>query len=139
VNILRDLPADLRLGRCYLPEKRLVAENLKPPELLDPANESRFRPAYNHYLSQAEDHLAAGWGYTNALPRRSMRVRLACAWPILIGLQTLKLLRRATVLGRQTPVKISRADVKQWMLRSVVYYPWQPAWRRLADIARGEI
>src|SRR6185503_1553884 len=44
VNILRDMPADLRSGRCYLPEEKLVAAGLAPAELLQPTNEARLRP-----------------------------------------------------------------------------------------------
>ena len=69
------------------------AAGLKPEDLLQPANEPRLRPLYHAYLDRAEAHLLAGWAYTNALPRRHVRVRLACAWPILIGRETLVRLR----------------------------------------------
>lgn len=131
VNILRDVPADLRHGRCYLPADKLRALGLKPGALLDPANEPRLRPLYNPCLDRAEGHLLAGWAYTNALPRRSVRVRLACAWPILIGLRTLKLLRTGNVLDPQQRIKVTRREVKRLMLRSLVYYPWPAAWRGL--------
>src|SRR2546426_9138879 len=39
VNILRDLPLDLRQGRCYLPNDRLWAIGLTPSDLLHPAND----------------------------------------------------------------------------------------------------
>ena len=74
VNILRDLPRDLRHGRCYLPGDRLWAIGLAPSDLLDPTNGAKLRPLYDFYLAQAEDHLAAGWQYTNALPRSQARV-----------------------------------------------------------------
>ena len=70
VNILRDVPVDLRNGRCYLPAEELAAAGLSPADLLEPKNEAKFRPLYNRYLALAEGHLAAGWAYTNALPRR---------------------------------------------------------------------
>jgi farnesyl-diphosphate farnesyltransferase len=133
VNILRDLPADLRQGRCYLPGDKLQALDLKPEALLEPANEPRLRPLYDRWLDRAEAHLLAGWAYTNALPRRSVRVRLACAWPILIGMRTLKLLRAGNVLDARQRVKVSRREVKGVMLRSVLYYPWPAAWRRLVS------
>lgn len=133
VNILRDLPADLRQGRCYVPGDRLAATGLAPADLLDPANEPRFRSLYDTYLDKAEAHLAAGWDYTNALPWSSVRVRLACAWSILIGMGTLKKLRAGNVLDPTQRVKISRAEVRQQMLRSVVYYPWPAGWKGLFD------
>ncbi len=134
VNVLRDLPTDLRHGRCYLPTEALSAAGLKPQDLLEPGNEPRLRPMYNRYLEQAQGHLAAGWTYTNTLPYRYARVRLACAWPVLIGLDTLGLLRVQPVLDPERRVKISRRHVRQIMLSSIFYYPFPWAWRRLAPV-----
>jgi farnesyl-diphosphate farnesyltransferase len=131
VNILRDLAVDLVQGRCYLPQERLSQAGLTPADLRDPKNEPRLRPLYNGYLNQAQEHLAAGWAYTNALPGSSARVRLACAWPILIGLKTLSRLRTGNVLDLKGRIKISRAEVKSIILRSVLYYAWPRAWKRL--------
>lgn len=136
VNILRDLPRDLRQGRCYLPSERLVRCKLQPADLFKAENEDTFRPLYDEYLSRAEEHLKHGWTYTNTLPRRCFRVRLACAWPILIGFETLALLRSSTVLGTTAPVKVSRRRVKQLMFLSVLYYPWTARWRALAGKAQ---
>lgn len=130
VNVLRDLPTDLRNGRCYLPADQLTPRGLAPEDLLKPENEGRLRPVYDPWLERAESHLSAGWNYTNALPRGSVRVRLACAWPIQIGLETTKLLRARPVLDPAKRVKVARAEVKKLMLRSVLLYPF-PAWRRL--------
>jgi farnesyl-diphosphate farnesyltransferase len=131
VNILRDLPADLRKGRCYLPADKLAAIGLQPADLLQIGNESRFRPLYEHYLDLAEAHLAAGWDYTNTIPRSQVRVRLGCAWPVLIGLETIKRLRRAGVLAPNSRVKISRSEVRRIILRTLLRYPFPAAWRRL--------
>ena len=79
------------------------------------------------------DPLARGWEYTHALPRRSVRVRLACAWPILIGLDTIRLLRSANVLDPARRVKLSRPQVRRLLWRSVLYYPFPAAWRALAE------
>ena len=128
INVLRDLPVDLRHGRCYLPVERLRDHGLKPQDLLVEGNESRLRPLYNEYLAQAESHLAAGWAYTNALPRHSIRMRLACAWPLLIGWQTVQLLRKGKILDADHPLKITRRQVKRIMLRSVLYYPLAKRW-----------
>jgi len=59
INILRDLPADLRRGRCYLPSQRLNECGLTPAGLLDPANEPGFRALYSAYLDLADAHLVA--------------------------------------------------------------------------------
>lgn len=130
VNILRDLPRDLRSGRCYLPATKLREAGLTPSDLLEPANEPRLRPVYQKFLTQAEDHLAAGWAYTNALPRGCVRVRLACAWPILIGIQTVAQLRTGNVLDPTQRIKVRRADVRRIILGTLWRYPLASAWDR---------
>jgi farnesyl-diphosphate farnesyltransferase len=130
VNILRDLPADLKNGRCYLPAQRLDEVKLLPETLLSPANEQKFLPLFHAYLDQAEAHLAAGWNYTNTLPFGQFRVRLACAWPVLLGVQTIKKLRAASVRELQQRVKISRREVRGILWRSVASSPFPPVWRK---------
>ena len=130
VNILRDLPTDLKNGRCYLPTQRLESAKLLPETLLSPANEQKFLTLYHDYLDEAEAHLRAGWAYTNTLPFGQFRVRLACAWPVLIGARTLAKLRAATVADLQARVKVSRCEVRGILLWSllVCLVPW--LWRR---------
>ncbi|HTL18040.1 MAG TPA: phytoene/squalene synthase family protein [Patescibacteria group bacterium] len=131
VNILRDLPKDVRNGRCYLPQGQLQAAGITPKELLIPATEALLRPTYNAWLEQAQSHLAAGWAYTKSLPARCIRVRLACAWPLLLGARTLALLRNEAVLDPERRIKVSRSELKGLLWRSVLYYPWPRKWERL--------
>jgi farnesyl-diphosphate farnesyltransferase len=131
VNILRDLPADLCKGRCYLPRTGLAEAGLQPADLLSPANEPKFRPLYHRHLDLAESQLAAGWLYTECIPWRQVRIRLACAWPILIGTETIRRLRNENVLDPARRIKISRAEVRGIVARSVLHYAWPRAWRRL--------
>jgi farnesyl-diphosphate farnesyltransferase len=131
VNILRDLPADLKKGRCYLPTQRLDEAKLLPEVLFSPVNEGKFLKLYRDYLDKAESHLAAGWRYTNALPFGQFRVRLACAWPILIGMKTIEKLRVANVIELQQRVKVSRGEVWKIILLSLPACPLPFAWRKL--------
>ena len=121
VNILRDLPRDLRQGRSYIPLAPLAERNLSPESLLDPASMKTFRPLYDHYLQQAEEYLAAGRDYVDALPRRQLRVRLACTLPMLIGTETLARLRTANVLDDRYTIKVSRPDVRRLIFASLLY------------------
>lgn len=130
VNILRDIPADLKMGRCYLPKQRLEPAHVLPSALLSPTSEARFLPIYRAYLDEAEAHLTAGWRYTNRLPYGQFRVRLACAWPILIGIKTIHKLRQAGVLELQQRVKVSRSEVKGIIFRSLLASPFPFLWRR---------
>lgn len=131
VNILRDLPADLRLGRCYLPEEELSSLGLRPADLLEPANEQRLRPLYQKLLGRAEEHLSTAWLYVLDLPRSWVRVRVACALPVLIGVKTLNKLRGANVLNPDIRIKVSRQDVKQIMRVSILFYPVNSVWKNL--------
>jgi len=128
VNILRDLPSDLRKGRCYIPANSLKAAGLVPADLVLSKNEARFRPVYDGLLALAGGHLAAGWEYTCMLPRGQFRLRLACAWPVLIGARTLERLRRENMLDAARRIKVSRPEVRSLILRSVLLYPFRRSW-----------
>ncbi|MFO1461602.1 MAG: phytoene/squalene synthase family protein [Verrucomicrobiota bacterium] len=130
VNILRDLPRDLRSGRCYLPRADLAQFGMKPEELLDPSNESKARPLYDDWCLRALDHLAAGWRYTNGLPKSQWRLRLACAWPVLLGVRTLEKLRAGGVLDPSRRIKVSRPEVRSILAGSVLRLPFRGAWER---------
>src|SRR4051812_3235108 len=52
VNILRDLPTDLKNGRCYLPSETLAPAGLQPETLLSSVKEDRFLPVYHRYLDE---------------------------------------------------------------------------------------
>ncbi len=131
VNILRDLPADLKKGRCYLPTDKLEPAGLSPQTLLSPASQAKFLPLYHRYLDEAESHLLAGWNYTSTVPFSQVRVRLACAWPILIGAKTIRKLRAANVDQLEQHVKVSRGEVRGMIACSVLAYPLPFLWRKL--------
>lgn len=131
INILRDLPDDLKKGRCYLPSEKLEKFGLAPQTMLSPVKESSFLPLFHEYLDKAEDHLRAGWTYTKSLPFSQFRVRLACAWPILIGIKTIEKLRVAGVAGLQQRVKVSRSEVKRIIWRSLFACPIPALWNNL--------
>ena len=130
VNILRDLPKDLRAGRCYIPASMLARVGLVPRDLLDPANGPRLRPIYLELLDRAQSDLEAGWRYTNTLPRGQIRLRLACAWPVLIGVKTIARLCTADVLDQRKRVKVSRSEVEWLLVTSVMKLPFRGAWER---------
>jgi len=122
INILRDIPQDLANGRCYLPEEELRRQGLSPRDLLNPLMMDQLRPVYDQWLARANGYLDAGWAYTLAYPRREVRMRLACAWPILIGVRTLEFLRDParnplTVADR---IRVDRKEVKSMIVSSLV-------------------
>ncbi|MEE9248548.1 MAG: hypothetical protein V3U79_07625, partial [Dehalococcoidia bacterium] len=65
-------------------------------------------------------HYQAAERYLYAVPARSLRLRLAVSWPLLMGLATLgKLARNRKWLDPARPSKVSRSWVYQMMLLSV--------------------
>ncbi len=120
-NVLRDVPGDLRDGRCYLPEDELAQASVKPGDLLDPATSAVARPVLQAWIRSALDHYTAAEEYLVATPRRYRRLRLATLWPILMGLATLnKLARDDAWLDPSDPVKVSRPWVYRMIAVSVL-------------------
>jgi farnesyl-diphosphate farnesyltransferase len=142
VNVLRDLPRDLRIGRCYLPSADLATLGLVPQDLLSPAALPRVRPLLDALIDDALSHLDQGREYTLAVPRREARLRLASLWPLLIGLGTLARLRRAeNLLDPAVVIKVPRGEVR-WLLARSLALVWSDraldAWaRRLASRVRA--
>ncbi|MBI2216736.1 MAG: squalene/phytoene synthase family protein [Candidatus Rokubacteria bacterium] len=120
-NVLRDVPHDLAGGRCYLPAHDLAALGVSPADLLTRDGAERARPLYTRLLGVALGHYDVGWHYTLAIPRREARMRLACAWPLLIGLGTLaELSAHPSPLTARTSIKLSRAAVRGILARSAL-------------------
>lgn len=120
VNVLRDVPADLRAGRCYLPSAWIEAVGLRPRDLLDAANARRARPALIAGIRAALRHFEAAEAYLSSIPRRCLRLRLAAAWPLLMGLATLDALARSpNWLEPKSRARVSRRWVYGMMAKSV--------------------
>jgi len=117
-NVLRDVARDLRAGRCYLPADELAARGLRPRDLLDPARTRSARPLLEDLLEMALGHYDVAWRYTLTIPRREWRMRLACAWPLLIGLATLGAFAREPDPLAAGPIKIARSEVRRLLARS---------------------
>lgn len=118
-NVLRDLSKDLRIGRCYLPRQDLEKLGLRPADLLDPTATTKVKPLLRDLLGVTLDHYREGLAYTLAVPRREVRMRLACAWPLLIGLKTLALIGQSpNLLDPSVTIKVPRRAVYALMVRS---------------------
>jgi farnesyl-diphosphate farnesyltransferase len=103
VNILRDFSVDIARGRSYLPvdDPRLMKENVEIA-----------RPLFFEWHGRAWHYLHSAWAYVCAV--RPIRVRFACALPVLIGARTLCKLDGPSVIG----AKIGRLEVYWLMILS---------------------
>ena len=112
INILRDIPEDLRFGRCYIPAHSLEELGLEPSDLLRSENMEKFRPLYNRYLDLTDEHLEAATQYISMIPYSQFRLRAACMLPVLIGQRTVAMLREENVLDSNNRIKVSRDEMK---------------------------
>lgn len=120
-NILKDLSTDLRRGRCYIPLELLGPAGLEPRDLLDTRTMAGFSPVLHTLVQTALAHLDQGWLYATSIPRRDVRLRLACMWPILIALKTLHLLTTCdNLLDPARKLKISRFEVYRIIVTSTL-------------------
>ena len=111
-NILRDMPRDLQLGRCYLPQDALDKLGLGAQELTDPANAPKARPILIWGIKRTLELYNSAEQYIVAIPRRNLRLRLAAMWPVLIGLETLaKLADSDDWLNPEVRIRIPRRAV----------------------------
>lgn len=116
-NVLRDVPRDLRIGRCYLPHSQLAECGLVPEDLLDTRHTGRARALLHPWIITALDHYGSAARYVLSIPRHCLRLRLAALWPALIGLQTLALLAQSGQwLDPETTIKVRRG----WVYRMLV-------------------
>ena len=111
-NILKDVGTDLQGGRCYLPEDELRRLSLQAHDLLDPRSLPRIRPLMTSLIGCTLEHLDHASCYVRLLPRRALRIRLSCMWPLLFAVQTLEeVCRSEGLLSPRERVKISRQAV----------------------------
>ena len=121
VNVLRDVPRDLRAGRCYVPADMLARQGLAPEDLLDRANSTAARPVLNAGIEVALGHVAAAEEYLLAIPRRYLRLRLAALWPLLLAVGTLSELARSEEwLDPNRVYRVRRSRVYGMMALSLV-------------------
>ncbi len=133
-NVLRDCAKDLRIGRCYLPVVMLRRDGLAPEDLLSPDASARARPLMFELVRIALAHFRAAMEYTLAISAWSVRLRLACLWPIFIGLETLLLLvDNDDWLDPRKISKVRRAQVYGIIARSTASVASDRLLRRWAD------
>lgn len=121
-NILRDIAQDLRIGRCYIPTELLKDTGLAPKDLLSPSSWPRLWPLYRDLVKHALVLTDAGLNYVKRIPRKEWRLRLACFWPLLMAVATLKAAFQAGpgLLDPNIRKKITRSEVTLILLVSAV-------------------
>jgi farnesyl-diphosphate farnesyltransferase len=105
VNILRDLPADLQQGRCYLP----LADAHDTQLLLD---------EHHRWLERALERVNDGFQYATKL--HSRKLRAASVLPAMIAKDTLEKMRGVDWETLRGGIKVSRASVYASLFKAFV-------------------
>lgn len=105
VNILRDMPADLTAGRCYLP-------------LADPGDIGKLHHARARWIGRAQEWIDEGFAYSARLVPR--RLRAASVLPAMLARETLALMQAAGPDAMKTRIKVPRTSVYFALLRAVI-------------------
>lgn len=101
INILRDIGEDTRDGRCYLP--------CRPEEI---------STEWARWLEVCTAHLDQGLLYVQHVTHG--KLRYATALPLLLGIQTVAKMRKATWEEVQRGIKISRFDVASILAQAAI-------------------
>ncbi len=106
INILRDLPADLAQGRCYLP-----VEN--------PADRDALMACHRRWIERADLWVGDGFCYASML--RSRRLRAASVMPAMIAKETLGMMKQVSWDGLKLGVKVSRIQVYAMLFKAFCF------------------
>ncbi|MEX2535309.1 MAG: phytoene/squalene synthase family protein [Trueperaceae bacterium] len=126
VNVIRGLRSDFERGWVFVPDSLCAKEGLSQHELFQSERRAEAMQVVTNLARKAEGHLESGLRYVAALPRRHHQIRLACMWPLLFAARTLAVSRHDPAV-LETEVKISRAQVREIVLRSR-FLGWSNAW-----------
>lgn len=112
VNILRDIPQDLKNGRCYIPHELLASHGLQAHSLTNLNELPAFLPLFHELIDKALSYLEYGLSYMKKLPITELRLRVAVWLPMILGVRTLASLRiHEDILNPNVVIKINRKEV----------------------------
>lgn len=115
VNILKDVAQDAAdENSIYLPEQALRRHGSSHATILSPAHVRQNHAVVAELVEMAWRDLDEAATYLLALPRRAVRIRLFCIFPLLFAYATLRVLTRTTAM--LTPAgapKITRHEVRR--------------------------
>lgn len=119
-NIIKDVPEDLRSGRCYIPSNELSRYDLSPEDLLDAKTNKRTQLLLYANIERVLKYYIDAQSYVLAIPRSNIRLRLAAIWPLTFGLATLsKISKGSNWLNPTIPSKIHRLSIYKIILISL--------------------
>jgi len=111
INILKDMAADLKAGRCYLPQSDLSAVNLNPQDLRNPANMEQLRGTVYKWVAWGLDQLDTSEEFVASIPKTELAMRAAVIWPVYWAMDTLEKIAGANLLDSADRPRIKRGRI----------------------------
>lgn len=120
VNILRDVAKDLRQGRRYWPERLIQEYHLTYDTMCLPENRKIAIQILKEQVVDALKYLHSAMYYIISLPKKAVRVRIACAIPLFMAIESFaKCDGNGQVFDAESKVKISRVQVYAILAKSM--------------------
>jgi farnesyl-diphosphate farnesyltransferase len=111
-NIIKDCREDYQRGWCYIPGELTERHGVPLEGFLEPKHREQSQAVMQEMIAKAASHLDDAMNYTLLLPRREVRMRLFCLWPLFFAIKTLLVANHnSDVLSGERPVKITRRQV----------------------------
>jgi len=113
-NIVKDMADDLCRGACYVPRAWAQRRRIAPEALLDPGSRAQARQVLGDVAALAARSLDAALAFTLVLPRREVRLRLFCLWPLFLAASTLRrCLLEDAVFVAGARARLRRSEVRR--------------------------
>jgi farnesyl-diphosphate farnesyltransferase len=114
INIIRDMPADWRYHRSYVPNELLTKYDLTRQSVFSSRSSMRSREMVGELIDLALSYLDGAVQYIVDIPKAELRIRLACLLPLFWALRTLLHLKNnLDAFFNKEKIKISRAMLGQ--------------------------
>ncbi|KMP10449.1 squalene/phytoene synthase [Candidatus Nitromaritima sp. SCGC AAA799-A02] len=123
-NISKDIVVDRGRGWSYVPKSYMAENGLTAEEFHAGASTEKDLKVLECLLNKTVGHLNDALDFTLAIPRRNMRLRLFCIWPLWMAMETVAVLHdNHDLLKSDANVKISRQTVRR-ILRRTPFICW---------------
>jgi len=120
VNILRDVAKDIQQGRRYWPSTIIERHHLSYETLCLPENRKIAIQILKEQIGDALGYLHSAMYYIISLPKKAVRVRIACAIPLFMAIESFaKCYGNGQVFDAESRVKISRVQVYAILAKSM--------------------
>jgi farnesyl-diphosphate farnesyltransferase len=114
INIIRDMPADWRYHRSYIPNELLTKYDLTRQSVFSPRAAVHSREMVGELIDLALTYLDGALQYIVDIPKAELRIRLACLLPLFWALRTLLHLKNnLDAFFNKEKIKISRATLRK--------------------------